>query len=295
MASFARTAGIVALMLVTPAHPAFAQQAPASGVERQPQPTVVASDVDAREIREQFEVVLRRLPPAVGRVLKTDPTLMSNEAYLAPYPALGAFLKQHPEVVRNSGYYLANVSGEFYEPRGPVDPRELAVNMWRETLEGLAIFSVFAAIAACLIWIIRTIIEQRRWSRVSKVQTEVHTKLLDRFTANEDLLAYMQTPAGRRFLEAAPLAVEGPARAIAAPLSRILWSVQAGVVLAAGALGVLFISTQVIDEAAQPLFAIGVLGLTVGVGFIASAGASYLISRRLGLLEREQAAELPQA
>jgi hypothetical protein len=41
----------------------------------------------------------------------------------------------------------------------------------------------------------------------------------------------------------------------------------------------------VIDEVAQPLFAVGMIALAVGVGFVASAGASLLLSRRLGLFE----------
>jgi hypothetical protein len=31
------------------------------------------------------------------------------------------------------------------------------------------------------------------------------------------------------------------------------------------------------------LFALGVLGVALGIGFVAAAGASFLISRRLGL------------
>ena len=58
-----------------------------------------------------------------------------------------------------------------------------------------------------------------------------------------------------------------------------------GVVLAAGALGLLYVSGRVIAEVSQPLFAVGVLALTIGVGFVVSAGASFLLSRRLGLLE----------
>jgi len=95
----------------------------------------------------------------------------------------------------------------------------------------------------------------------------------------------MQTAAGRQFLESAPLSLDAPARPVGAPLSRILWSVQVGVVLAAGGFGLLFVSNRVIEEVAQPLFVIGVLALTVGAGFVVSAGASFLLSRRLGLFE----------
>ena len=68
-------------------------------------------------------------------------------------------------------------------------------------------------------------------------------------------------------------------------MSRILWSVQIGVVLFAGGLGLLFVSNRVLEEVAQPLFSIGVLALAVGAGFVVSAGASFLLSRRLGLFE----------
>jgi hypothetical protein len=98
-------------------------------------------------------------------------------------------------------------------------------------------------------------------------------------------MAYMQTPSGRRFLESAPIPIEGPSRAVAAPLSRILWSLQAGVVLATAAIGVLFVSHRIIEEIAHPLFAAGVFVLALGTGFIVSAGASYILSRRLGLLD----------
>ena len=139
-----------------------------------------------------------------------------------------------------------------------------------------------------LIWIIRTLVEYRRWHRASKVHTEVHNKLLDRFGSNEDLMAYMQTPAGRRFLESAPVSIDAPPRPMGAPFSRILWSVQVGIVLAAGALGMLFVSGRVEEEVAQPFFALGILGLTLGAGFVASAGASIVLSKRMGLIEPVQ-------
>lgn len=282
--NFVVTAIFLPLLVSTPA----AQRAEVPVVERLqgPQQIYIPTDVaDARDVRAKFEGLLRRLPPSVGRVLKTDPTLMSNETYLATYPALAAFLKQYAEVRHNPGFYLANVSSDFWDPAPPPDPRSEAIRMWRQTLETSAVLAGFAIATFSLIWIVRTLVEYRRWHRTSKVQAEVHNKLLDRFTANEDLLAYIQTPVGQRFLESAPSPLESPARPIGAPLGRILWSVQAGVVLAAGALGLLFVSTRVIEEVAQPLFVFGVLALAVGTGFVVSAAAAFLLSRRLGLLE----------
>ena len=124
---------------------------------------------------------------------------------------------------------------EFYSPSQP----ETRESQAHPHLARPACSSSRSAGCSCssrgrCIWIIRTLIEYRRWNRTSKVHTEVHNKLMDRFTANEDLLAYMQTPAAQRFLESAPLSLDAPARPVGAPLSRILWSVQVGVVLAAG-------------------------------------------------------------
>ena len=136
--------------------------------------------------------------------------------------------------------------------------------------------------------------EQRRWYRTSKVHTEVHNKLLDRFTTNEDLMAYIQTPmpaaasSSRRRSRSRPRRGRSGRR-----FSRILWSLQVGIVLAAGALGLLFVSGRVIEEIAQPLFAFGVLALTVGVGFIVSAAASLVLSRRLGLFDPATATRGP--
>jgi hypothetical protein len=137
--------------------------------------------------------------------------------------------------------------------------------------------------------VIKTLIEQRRWSRLSKIQTEVHNKLLDRFSANEDLLAYIQTPAGRRFLESAPIPLESP-RSIGAPLGRILWSAQAGAVLSVLGLGVVLVSQNTFEEVGAPLGAFGWVIFALGLGFVVSAVLAYMLTRRFGLIADPNAA-----
>jgi hypothetical protein len=283
-----------ALAAIVVLHPGWAQ---AQAVERgQPGSTVqtpaqqgrgdvyVPPGQDAREVRQQLEALLRLLPPSVGRVLRLDPSLMRNETYLAPYRDLAAFLKQHPEIVNNPGFYLENVSLQLWYAPAPSDPRSQAIHMWRNAIEGLAIFTVFFTITVAVLWIIRSILEYRRWNRTARAHAEFQNKMLDRFTSNEDLLVYMQTPVGLRLLDQAPLPVEAPVRPIGSPFGRILWSVQAGMVLVAGGFGLLFVSGRVIEEVAQVIFAVGVLALAIGVGFVVSAAVSLLLSQRLGLL-----------
>jgi ABC-type multidrug transport system fused ATPase/permease subunit len=259
---------------------AFAQ-APATATSTTTATTsTVVTDSDSQETREAFHSALRRYPTEVSRVLKLDPSLMTNQSYLASYPALAAFLAQHPEIAHSPAFFLDNVyTGE--EPRG----ENSSERVWRSTIEGLSIFAVLALVTGVLTWLVRTLIEHRRWSRVSKVQAEVHNKLMDRFTANEDLLAYIQTPAGKRFLESAPIALDGAPRAVSAPVGRIMWSVQVGLVLAAAGFGLEYVSGSIDKNVSQPLFAMGVLGIAIGIGFVISAIVSYVLSRRLGLWE----------
>jgi hypothetical protein len=255
-------------------------------------PVPRTEETDAPQTRERLESLLEKYPPALGAVVKLDPSLLANQAYLSPYPALAAFLAQHPEIAHNPTYFLWNVRTNVLQDQR--NNRSQSLEVMGAILAGLAGFSVFVVVITALGWLIRTLIDYRRWNRVSKTQTEIHTKLLDRFTANDDLLAYMQTPGGRRFLENAPIPLDSEPRTIAAPLSRILWTVQAGVILAIAGGGLQFVSGRItLDDAALPLWVAGVLAVALGVGFVVSAIVAYLLSQRLGLLEPRHAAPVP--
>lgn len=238
---------------------------------------------NAQETRQQLYRVLEKYPPALGRVLRLDPTLMTNQPYLASYPQLGAFISQYPEVPRNPGFYLERYDPNYTLPE-PVDARREAVRMWRDTLEFLGAFTVFVVITFTLFALIRYVVEYRRWHRISKVNAEVHNKILDRFGSNEELLAYIDSPAGRRFLEATPIAPSAAGGKVAAPYGRILLSVQAGVLLLALALGFMWVSSRAIEEVKEVFMGLSIVGMALGLGCVVSAGASYVLSRKLGLL-----------
>lgn len=157
-------------------------------------------------------------------------------------------------------------------------------------MTGFFVFVIMATILGALGWLVRTAVDYRRWGRLAKVQSEAHTKLLDRFTGNEELLAYVKSPAGAKFLESAPITLDGGPRQMAAPFNRILFSMQAGVVLAAAGIGMNYVSHRVEQYAADPVFMISVILLSVGLGFFASAALSYLLSKRVGLLGPDNSA-----
>lgn len=280
---------LLPLLLAAQIETSAAQTAqPPAGVATQPVPgpavALPPSGAEARETRDQLMEVLRQYPPSLAEVIRLDPSLLSSPAYMATYPALAAFLAQHPEIARNPAYFFGTEHVRSWEDYGP---RAEAVRVWRDVISGAQIFSVFVVVTGTLIWLLRMLVDHRRWLRISKVQTEVHTKLLDRFASNDELLAYIQSPAGRRFLESAPISLQAEAQApsVGAPFGRIFWSLQAGLVLLVSGVGLQVVGArQQWEEVGQPLSSMGILVVAIGVGFIISAAASYFLSRRLGLL-----------
>jgi hypothetical protein len=248
-------------------------------------PPVVLEQPDAQRTKQELAQLLERYPPTLREVLALDPSLLSNQPYLNPYPALVNFLSSHPEVARNPEFYIEQRRDQrrFNQDSGP-----RMSEMSREIVNYIGGIVGFAMGIGLLTWLIRTFIDYRRWNRLAKVQTEVHTRLLDRFSTNEELLQYIQSPAGSKFLQSAPIALDAGPRSIGAPLSRILWSVQAGLVLAAGGVGLLVGASQIGGDAYQPLHVLGILSMALGIAFTISAGASFLISKRLGLIENAQ-------
>jgi hypothetical protein len=118
------------------------------------------------------------------------------------------------------------------------------------------------------------------------MQSEVHGKLIERFGSNEELLGYMGTEAGKRFLEASPIPVDFDRdRRVPAVLSRVLVPLQAGVVLTLLGVGLLILRHS-LPEIAAPLLVFGVVVLMPGLGLVVSAGITWALAGRLGLMPK---------
>lgn len=229
----------------------------------------------ADQTRQELQQMLWQLPPAVRGVLQYDSTLIDRQDYLAPYPSLQAYLKQHPEISRNPAYFF----GEPDDRRGP-NP----VEMFAGVLAGIGLFLAFMTLIVIVGSVAGQVVDYRRWVRQTRMQTEVHTKILDRLQSNEELLAYVQTPAGRNFLEFTPAGPRLEPRMSSAPFGRILWSVQAGLVLAALGIGLRYARGTVPEEVMPAFTVLGIIVMSLGLGAVLSAIASYVLSSRLGLL-----------
>lgn len=265
-----------------PQAPRPGASAPASRANTKP-----PSEEDINATRDQLFQLLK-LSPKLTTVVIRDPSLLGDQEYVSRNnPELAQFLESHSEVARNPDFYLfANVSGPNRERRLE---REIWPGIGREPqgmdLRDVWVFLVFLCILSTLIWLLRMLLENRRWSRVFHVQTEIYNKLLDKFTTNEELVNYVRTESGKHFLESAsiPFGFDLQRRP-GSPLSRVLLPLQFGVVLSLVGLGFLYLRTTFRDE--PSLLILGVLTLMLGIGFIISAGFSWMLARHAGLLRQ---------
>src|SRR4051812_45077710 len=267
-----RPALLMAMLLATtPATSAAAQARPAApqateqaaGPASAPAPAAV-DEHTARDIRQRLNEILDQYPPSVGQVLRLDPSLLTKADYLAPYPKLAAYLSQHPEVAHNPGFFLgARTGGPQY-----FETRPSAANAIENVFVGLEVLLGVVCGIFAVAWLLRSAIDHRRWLRATKIQTDAHNKIVDRLSSNDDLLAYMQSPTGQRFLTASfglPAVVDAAPQIVGAPFNRILWSVQAGIVLAAAGVGLWFAKNGAMEEIAQTLQVISTLTIALGV------------------------------
>ena len=256
-------------------------------------PVPIANESDLADTRAQL-IRLLRMSPTLSEVVANDPSLLANQDYVnRNNPELGKFLESHPEVARNPDFYLfadlPNGSGRrvdrlerrIWQPNSNPGMSEVV----RELFSMGSGFLAFFSIAGILLWLTRAFLENRRWARVFKLQSEVHGRLIERFGNNEELLTYMNTEAGKRFLEAAPIPVnfEHDQR-VPAALSRVLVPLQAGVVLTLLGIGLLALRHS-LPDLDTGLLVFGTVILMPGIGFILSAGITWLLAARYGLMQ----------
>lgn len=293
---------VAALALVAP--PAQSQSAPPhpahsvrTAVESAAPAAPELSDNEVAATQHQL-IELLRLSPTLTTVVSHDPSLLADQEYVSRNnPQLAQFLAAHPEVARNPDFYLFThlragdgspdealeraVWPELYRmqrPHSGVD--DFLSNM--PPLIGFAIGLIAFLLA------LRLFIENRRWSRIFKLQSEVHGRIIDKFASTQELAAYMDTEAGKRFLEAAPIPLHSaPEQRVPNAVARVLTPLQIGVVLVL--LGVGFLALRHVSGGSEaPMRILGVLVLMPGIGFILSAGITWMLAGHLGLMPARQ-------
>ena len=265
-----------------------ARPAQPAGAANSPQ----MSEKDPTVLQDQLLQELR-VSPTLAQVVARDPSLLSDAEYVnRNNPELGRFLKANPEIAQNPDFYLFNnLHGEHEQPSQTLE-RKLWPEMSGQRPSGVdqelisngVPFLVFACVLGALLWLTHVLLENRRWGRIFKLQTDVHSKLIERFGTSQEVLTYMSTDAGKRFLEATPIAVGFERQApVPSPVARVLTPLQIGIVMTLLGVGLLSLRHNV-AEGSGALLVIGTVVLMPGLGFIISAGITWVLARHLGLM-----------
>ena len=256
-------------------------------------PAPVPTDRDVMGIQDQLIKLLRQ-SPTLTLVVSRDPSLLSNQEYVRKNnPQLADFLTAHPEVALSPDYYLFNNLKRDGEGPDVALQRAAWPDMyrgyhertgWDELASNIPPVLGLGAFFIAAFWIIRMVLENRRWGRIFKLQSDVHGRLIDKFSSNQELAAYMETEAGRRFLEAAPIPLNlGSEQRVPNAVARVLAPMQVGVVLVLLGIGFLFLR-HASAEMDTPMLVLGTVTLMPGIGFIISAGVTWALAARLGLM-----------
>lgn len=137
----------------------------------------------------------------------------------------------------------------------------------------VVLLPIFFSLIGFVIW---TVFSTIRRYKTTMLQAGLQTKLLEKFGSGQELLAYVQSDGGKRFLES--LTMEHRT-----PYGRILGAAQASMVLVVLALALLFLRGRV-SGGEDAFLVFGTILLSLGVGFGLSAALSYYLSKSFGLL-----------
>jgi hypothetical protein len=273
-----------------PQHPSAPERRVA--MVQDPGTAAPVSDRDLEATQKEL-IRLLKLSPTLTTVVAHDPSLLADQAYVSRNnPQLADFLTAHPEVARNPEFYLfTHVHADDGSPDQALE-REVWPGLvprndsWsaNDVIQPISLMLAFACFLAALVWLVRQFLENRRWGRIFKLQSEVHGRLIDKFGSNQELSGYMETEAGKRFLEAAPIPVAFEQNQhMPNAIARVLTPLQIGVVLVLLGVG-FFMLRHVRTEMYEPMLVLGTVALMPGLGFIISAGIAWFLAARLGLI-----------
>ena len=130
---------------------------------------------------------------------------------------------------------------------------------------------------AWIVWVISNNVRRRK---IAEMQKDLHGRLLEKFGSSQEMLEYLRSDAGRKFLEGATIER-------ATPFGRILRSIQSGLTLLLVGAALFYLHGRLPESWADDTLVFGVLAVALGIGFVLSAGVSYWLSKSWGLFERE--------
>ena len=258
------------------------------------------SEKDVADVQEQM-LHLLRLSPTLTAAVAADPSLLADQPYVArSNPELAQFMTSHPDIARNPEFYLFSKLDPSDRRRDKalehviwpdLTPQPFQRSNTAAVMNEIVPMIVVPTIFGAFVWIIYIFVQSRRWNRTLKQQSEIHGRLIEKLGTGPDLVAYMETDAGKRFLTASPIAPGSEiGQRMPNAVARVLTSLSAGIVMALLGIGFLLLRNAGPDMP-EPMLVVGTLLLMPGIGFILSAGVTWVLARRLGLMPEKDVAQ----
>jgi hypothetical protein len=144
-------------------------------------------------------------------------------------------------------------------------------------LVGMLVPISFFVLIGVLVWI-----GARHRLKVATLQANMVARVVDKLATNQASIAFLESEAGKQLLEAVTTK-----RSSANPYNRILGAVRAGVIFSMLGLGLLVFHDQTGIQHYGP-FALGIMILALGVGFLIAAWLSHRLSKSWGLLNGQR-------
>jgi hypothetical protein len=157
--------------------------------------------------------------------------------------------------------------------------------------EAFAVTIVLVSFMTGLYFIVAAGFSGRKAGALIRARADLQTKLLDRLGSGREVVEFCQTEGGKRFIEGLSMGTVDSLASKGSPPERILGSIQKGIILTLLGLGFLSLAWKYQrDDPGDVFMVIGVVGLSLGIGFLLSASVSYRLSRSMGLLGKSDPA-----
>ena len=152
--------------------------------------------------------------------------------------------------------------------------------------EAVAVTIVLVSFMTGLYFIVAAGFSGRKASALIRARADLQTKLLDRLGSGGKWLSFAKLRVASSLSKLCPWELWIAPASKGSPTERILGSVQKGIILTLLGFGFLLLAFKFHrDDPGDVFMVIGTVGLSLGIGFLLSAGASYRLSKSMGILE----------
>jgi hypothetical protein len=140
----------------------------------------------------------------------------------------------------------------------------------------------FLSFFGMISWVVWVVFNGWQRRQHVKLVTEFNNRVLERLGSMKEFSEFLQSEGGDRLMKV--LTVE---RGATAPRQRILVAVQTGVVVVSIGVGLLSVARWAPGLMPGDFMVLVAIMLSLGIGLMLSAAASFWVARTLGMFDRE--------